>query len=160
MQTAVLDYGPAVTFNSHPGHGQDQWVIRDVLRGKRGGYFVEAGAGPASNTQALEEHFGWTGLAVEPHPGLFEEMRWTRRCALENVCLTDAEAEVDFVINHNAPGTSAMRGAAAATWSAHYGAGAYGDVRVKAPDGGAVPARRAEADRIRRIDVEGAEWWS
>lgn len=51
--------------------GQDMWVIKEVFNGKRGGFFVELGAADGfsdSNTFALEKHFGWTGLLIEPNP--------------------------------------------------------------------------------------------
>jgi Methyltransferase FkbM domain len=97
-----------ITYHSHPASRQDRWVIEDLLKGLRNGYFVEAGAGGMSNTRTLETEFGWTGLAVEPHPGRFEELKTHRRCILENVCLTDVETEVEFVMNHAMPGTSGI----------------------------------------------------
>jgi hypothetical protein len=137
-------------------------VIEQVLPGKRGGYFVEAGAGALSNTQALEGHFGWTGLAVEPHPGRFEEMIATRRCVMENVCLTDVETEVEFVINHTAPGCSAIRGAIGRDLArAHYGPGAVTQtVRLKGYPLWELLRKHGAPRRIDylSLDVEGAEW--
>lgn len=95
-------------YHSNPAHRQDRWVIEDVLHGKRGGFFVEAGAGGHSNTEALETDFGWNGLGVEPHPERFAEVRAKRACHLENVCLTDKPTEVPFLLNHEAPGTSGI----------------------------------------------------
>ena len=151
-----------VTFHSNPRHGQDRWVIEDVLPGKRGGYFVEAGAGGMSNTRALEEHFGWTGLAVEPHPGRFAEMLGTRGCVMENVCLSDVEGEVEFVVNHTSPGSSAMRGAVGrALEREHYGPGAVTEtVRLKGQPLWDLLRRHGAPRRMDylSLDVEGAEW--
>ena len=116
MTTANPIQDRPVTFHSNPRHGQDRWVIEKVLPGKRGGYFVEAGAGALSNTQALEEHFGWTGIGVEPHPARFDEIKQTRRCILENCCLTDVETEVDLRFRLAASGQDRL---AAVRWWSH-----------------------------------------
>ncbi len=49
---------------------QDEIVSR-LLRGKRGGYFIDLAANDPiriSNTYALETSFAWNGLCVEPNP--------------------------------------------------------------------------------------------
>lgn len=102
----------SVRFYSHPGHRQDRWVIEEVFDHKSNGFFVDAGAGPDgiknSNTYALEIHLDWTGICIEPHPKRFGELRKNRRSALENVCLTDRSTTVEFTLNHERPGTSAI----------------------------------------------------
>jgi len=60
---------------SQPTTRQDEWVI-NRLDGKRGGVYVEIGAHDGvrhSNTKMLEEHYGWTGLLVEPQFPLYVE---------------------------------------------------------------------------------------
>ena len=51
---------------SHADHRQDRWLVEDVFPGKRGGYFLDIGAGPDgvtnSNSYALESQLGWTGI--------------------------------------------------------------------------------------------------
>jgi FkbM family methyltransferase len=112
MEIGKPDVDHAIAFHSSPGHGQDRWVIQDVFKGRRGGYFVEAGASEiGENTYTLESQFGWTGLAVEPVPESFEVLKNTRRCNMENACLSNVESEVEFVINKTIPGLSRMRGA-------------------------------------------------
>ena len=138
-------------------------MIEDVLPGKRGGYFVEAGAGPLSNTQALEEHFGWTGLAIEPHPARFEEMKVIRRRSiLENVCLTDVETDVEFLVNHTSPGSSAIRGAVGRELAReHYGPAAVTEaVRLKGYPLWDLLRKHGAPRRMDylSLDVEGAEW--
>lgn len=90
---------------------QDRWVL-GVLHQKRNGWFVDAGAGPDgivnSNTYALEAQLGWTGLCVEPHPARYPQVKANRRCITENVCLTENEQDVVFVLNDAAPGTSGV----------------------------------------------------
>jgi hypothetical protein len=49
---------------------QDEFVAK-LLRYKRNGYFIDLAANDPvkiSNTYALETHFGWTGLCLEPNP--------------------------------------------------------------------------------------------
>jgi FkbM family methyltransferase len=47
----------------------EEWIIRDFFKDRRGGVFVDVGANHYKNdstTFYLEEHLGWSGLAVEP----------------------------------------------------------------------------------------------
>ena len=152
----------AATSCSHPAHLQDRWVIDKVFKGKRNGYFVEAGAGGMSNTYLLETQFGWTGLAVEPHPGRFEEIKGKRNCILENVCLTDVEAEVEFVINHAAPGTSGIQGMIGNNILelAYHERGATEVTRVKGYPLAELLRKHGAPRRIDyfSLDIEGAEW--
>ena len=49
---------------------QDE-IVAKLLRGKRGGYFIDLAANDPvriSNTYALETNFGWDGLCLEPNP--------------------------------------------------------------------------------------------
>ena len=49
---------------------QDE-IVSKLLGGKRGGYFIDLASNDAvrlSNTYALETHFGWNGLCMEPNP--------------------------------------------------------------------------------------------
>jgi FkbM family methyltransferase len=57
-------YGPA-------RHSQfaEEWIIRDFFKDRRDGFFLDVGANhyrDSSTTFYLEEHLGWSGLAVEP----------------------------------------------------------------------------------------------
>ena len=80
----VAQMAQASTINSNYFHStrwfsqlrQDE-VVAQLFRHKRGGYFVDLAANDAvriSNTYALETHYSWTGLAIEPNaiywPGL------------------------------------------------------------------------------------------
>jgi FkbM family methyltransferase len=160
MEIIESSANSAISFSSHPEHRQDQWVIQDVFKNRRGGYFVEAGAGGASNTYALEKHFGWTGLAVEPHPGLFEEIKAKRHCILENVCLTDVESEVQFVINHSIPGTSAMPNAIGTFLKSFHDGAQTETIRVKGYPLWELLRKHGAPKQINylSLDIEGAEW--
>ena len=152
----------SITCYSHPQHKQDLWVIDKVFKGKRDGYFVEAGAGGLSNTYTLESQFGWTGLAVEPHPSRFEELKAKRSCILENVCLTDVETEVEFVINHAAPGTSGIQGTIGdgILKLAYHEGGTTEITRIKGYPLAELLRKHGAPKRIDylSLDIEGAEW--
>jgi FkbM family methyltransferase len=47
----------------------EEWILRDFFRDKRGGVFLDVGASHYrrfSNTYYLEQSLGWSGIAVEP----------------------------------------------------------------------------------------------
>jgi FkbM family methyltransferase len=44
----------------------------------------------------MEKELGWTGLAVEPHPAVFDVLRKNRTCALFHVCVGAANGSVRF----------------------------------------------------------------
>lgn len=55
---------------------QDKWVC-EMLRFKRGGYFVDVGAYDGvqtSNTYALEKELGWRGICVEANRSAFNAL--------------------------------------------------------------------------------------
>jgi FkbM family methyltransferase len=60
----MATYGP-----NHYSQHQEEWIIRDFFKDRRGGFFVDVGANhyrEASNTFFLEERLGWSGIAVDP----------------------------------------------------------------------------------------------
>jgi hypothetical protein len=62
---------------------QQDLLVKTLLRGKRGGYFVDLAANDAvriSNTYALETYYGWTGLAIEPNPLYWSSLAHYRKC--------------------------------------------------------------------------------
>jgi FkbM family methyltransferase len=85
---------------SQSQYGQDS-LIGDVLFRGRSGVFVDVGARDGkqiSNTIYLEQEKGWTGVAIEPHPDLFDRLIKTRTCKCINVAASDAEhSEIEFV---------------------------------------------------------------
>jgi FkbM family methyltransferase len=88
----------SVRYYNAPTHN-DRWVV-DLFAGKRGGFFVEAGALDGiggSCTYALERHFGWTGILVEPGLSFPALRRNRRRSICEAVCLSDRPGPVAFV---------------------------------------------------------------
>lgn len=75
-------------------------LIAQLLDYKRGGVFVDIGANDGveiSNTHQLETEYGWTGIAVEPIPSVFEKLRANRRCHLVNGCVTPQAGRAKFI---------------------------------------------------------------
>jgi len=63
---------------------------------RRGGFFVDVGAADgthSSNTAMLETEFGWTGICAEPNPVFHEDLRATRRCAIDTRCVWRATGD-------------------------------------------------------------------
>jgi FkbM family methyltransferase len=70
----------AIELHSQPATRQDEWVIKHT-HGLKGGYFIECGINDGlrhSNTLALEQSFGWTGLLVEADPYLSDQAQENR----------------------------------------------------------------------------------
>ncbi|XP_045610806.1 protein Star [Procambarus clarkii] len=64
--------------------GQPLHLVKNLLHGMKGGFFVEAGAVDGeflSNTLYLERWLGWTGLLVEPYPVTYERLLYKHRRA-------------------------------------------------------------------------------
>ena len=78
--------------------GQDALIGDVIFRGSPG-FFVDVGARDGkviSNTYYLER-IGWSGIAIEPHPELFERLKRTRQCKSVNVAASDSRGMVEFV---------------------------------------------------------------
>jgi FkbM family methyltransferase len=73
-------------------YGQEKYFDEQIFKGKTNGIFIDIGAvnGLAhSNTYLFEMGRGWTGLCVEPNKVHFEELVKNRKCACENVAVSD-----------------------------------------------------------------------
>lgn len=79
----------------------DRWIFEYIFPGKRGGYFLEAGAAngmAASSCYVLEKELGWTGICVEPNDHFFEQLVHNRPNSIcEQVCLSDQPGIVTFI---------------------------------------------------------------
>ena len=76
-------------------YGQDALIGEVLFKGKRG-VFVDVGARDGlkfSNTAYLEQAKGWTGIAVEPHPDLFAELKSCRKCQCIDVAASSGPAD-------------------------------------------------------------------
>lgn len=75
---------PTPYFQSHKWFSQfrQDEIVSHLLGGKRGGYFIDLAANDAvriSNTYALETHFDWNGLCLEPNPVYWSGLSY-RKC--------------------------------------------------------------------------------
>lgn len=80
--------------------GQDKWVIKDILKFKRGGFFLDLAAGDGiniSNTYVLEKRYGWNGICIEASDNLFSKLKENRSCICENACIDGKEHTVKFI---------------------------------------------------------------
>ena len=78
---------------------QDKWVIEEVFKGKKNGFFLDLAAASGirtSNTFALEKDYEWSGIAIEPHPGFYKKLIHNRSCITENVVVSNKREKVKF----------------------------------------------------------------
>jgi FkbM family methyltransferase len=121
--------------------GQDFWILERV---KGRGFFVDVGAHDGrflSNTWELEQA-GWTGICIEPHPRLFEDLVKNRRVPCINRAIAEAPGMYDYSMCEPEGWSGLER--------THNGMGARSVVSVNA-----APLRWILADRpdpIRTID--------
>lgn len=81
-------------------YGQDKWIIEDVFKGLRGGYFIDLAAGDGefiSNTYVLEKEYDWSGICIEPNTISFEKLQKTRSCICDDNVIMEDGFEVDFI---------------------------------------------------------------
>lgn len=78
--------------------GQDKWISEVLLPNIKKGIFVDVGAHDGisfSNTYYLEKK-GWSGLAIEPNPTIFEKLRHNRQCQPVNACISSVSGNAQF----------------------------------------------------------------
>jgi len=75
-------------------------TIEKLFRGKKNGFFVEAGAFDGenfSNTLLFELKHNWTGLLVEPNPDLYQDLITKNRRAISSQACFSTETKVNAV---------------------------------------------------------------
>lgn len=92
--------GPFDMRESYSQYNQDVFV-GCILNRTSSGIFLDVGARDGiinSNTYLLEKKYGWTGLAIEAHPDLYEQARDKRSCSVVNCAISNSEAhKMEFV---------------------------------------------------------------
>lgn len=92
---AFLDYCRRHLHLSQSQIFQDLFVLYQTAE-KRGGFFVEFGAGDGkslSNTHLLEKQFGWSGIVAEPALSWHGKLHQARGCAIDHRCVWDRSGE-------------------------------------------------------------------
>ncbi len=83
---------------------QDKWVIEDVFKLMKSGFFIDIGALDGeyySNTFILEKCLNWTGICIEPNPLQYKALINNRKSINLNICLDYINHEVDFRYDNN-----------------------------------------------------------
>ena len=81
----------------------DMWIV-DLYKGKKGGYFFEAGAQngiSGSCTYTLEKYFDWRGILVEPGIYFKNLVKNRPNSICENLCISEENGKVIFIDTHN-----------------------------------------------------------
>lgn len=82
----------------------DQWMVEQVFKGVRNGFFIEAGAADGnaeSATNILEKEFGWTGFLFEPTKIMYDRLIHERNAVCLNKALYDYDGYVTFLNSQN-----------------------------------------------------------
>tara|TARA_E500000331_G_C17145432_1_gene664707 strand:+ start:269 stop:1042 length:774 start_codon:yes stop_codon:yes gene_type:complete len=80
--------------------GQDKWVIEDVFKSKKNGFFLDLAATNGlmeNNTFVLERCYGWNGIAIEANDIFFEKLKKNRKCICVNEVVGGNEEDVKFL---------------------------------------------------------------
>jgi len=95
-----------VSYNSQLA--QDKWVMHDILKNRRNGYFVEFGAHNGvtlSNTHYMENALGFSGICIEPNPKQYQMLLINRKCICSNDLISSETGNVcNFIINNEYSG--------------------------------------------------------
>ena len=82
---------------------QDKWVVHEILKNRRNGFFVEFGGHDGvtfSNTRYMENALGFQGICVEPNPKQYQMMLINRKCICSNELISSETGKTcEFVIN-------------------------------------------------------------
>lgn len=140
---------------------QDLFVAHR-MREKRGGYFVEFGAGDGielSNTFLLEKAYGWQGIVAEPARIWHSKLKRNRECVVDERCVWTRSAETLAFNETDAPELSTMEAYSASDSHAQARAGGkrYPVESVSLVDLLAEHKAPREIDYL-SVDTEGSEF--
>ena len=81
--------------------GIDEYLYKNYLKNIEKGFYIECGAANGieqSNTAALNFHYGWKGLLIEPNPFQYKNMSQLRHdCFASNCALVSHEYTEDYI---------------------------------------------------------------
>lgn len=78
---------------------QDEFLNKNVFKEKRNGTFLDIGAHDGkslSNTYFFEKSLNWTGMCIEPHPKIFQQLKQNRSCILIEGCAWNEDTKQTF----------------------------------------------------------------
>lgn len=81
-------------------YGQDKFVSHTLLNGMQHGTFIEIGANDGitySNTCYMERKLNWNGIAIEPLPKSYEQLKKNRTCTTIQGCVSNQKGQVEFL---------------------------------------------------------------
>jgi len=157
---------PSLPYRSQSG--QDK-ILHEQVFGDHKGVFCDVGAHDGlsfSNTAFFELELGWTGICMEPHPEVFEQLVGNRRCVCLNEAAYHREGVVPFLVNE---GFTEMLSGIAEAYDPRHRERIALEQQLKGGQGHLiqVPARRLQSvfDQLKlttidylSIDTEGSEW--
>lgn len=79
--------------------GQDV-LVANLLHHKKNGVFFDIGANDGvtiNNSYYFEKELGWTGVAVEPIPDIFEKLKANRQCHVVKGCVSSQPGKAMFL---------------------------------------------------------------
>ncbi len=103
-----------MTFYSQSG--EDVYIYERYFKDKKNGVFLELGAMNGviySNTKFFEDTLHWSGVLIEPHPGMFRTLQSNRpgsKCY--NCAVSDEQADITMLINPYVPAVSSIENTA------------------------------------------------
>lgn len=80
----------------------DKWLIERAFPGKRGGFYIEAGAATGvkfSSSYCLEQHFDWQGVSIEPVPSFYDHFVAHRKNPCINAALASKDGKAPFAVD-------------------------------------------------------------
>jgi FkbM family methyltransferase len=87
----------------HSQFKQDEFLHTNVFKGFRNGVFVDVGAHDGkslNNTLFFEKELNWTGVNIEPIPGVFATLSNTRpACVNLNCAISEVDGDAEFMLN-------------------------------------------------------------
>lgn len=103
--------------------GEDKYIYEKYFKDKHTGVFLELGAMDGvvySNTKFFEDTLHWSGVLIEPHPGMFRTLQANRPSSkCYNCAVSNEDADITMLVNPYCPAVSSIEKTA-------YGAFVYG----------------------------------
>lgn len=80
---------------------QDEFINEVIYKNKKNGLFIEIGAFDGvslSNSLFFERELNWSGVCVEPIPGVFKSLQVNRKCYCLEAAISDFNGESEFSV--------------------------------------------------------------